>query len=510
MAGALMMLVFSASLEDVHSLWTDKYLRHIIGFTFYQAIISTFLTLMISLFIARALVRQPHWLHHSLLRFFFKYVFVLPVLMPSLMVILVLVTLYGQQGWVNDAFRVLGIESVQFLYGTSAIILAHCFMNIPLATRFYQHALQTIPTGQSLLAQQLGFNRYHLWQHLEWPAIKQNLPQACRLIFLMCFTSFTIVLALGGGPDRATLEVVIFQALRFDFDLPRAALLSFLQIILCSLWVYGTHRWQGSGVAWWVGADLGQNPPYQATRLSKIIDFMAIMVALIGIGLPLCSFLSLPFEAWQTSWWWQEPTLWRALFNSLLIALGAGLVATYLALNLGYWTQGWGSGLSRSLGWMVLVTPPFVIGTGLFLLLRNEINILQWGLVIVSFINGIMVFPFALALIQPQWQRQRSRHDILCQSLGISGWARFRHIEWPLLRRVVGYSFAICAGLSIGNYTVIAFFAQPGNPTLATLLFESMARNRQGEASAIALVMILLFIIFFGLFERGRHRHVTV
>ena len=43
--------------------------------------------------------------------------------------------------------------------------------------------------------------------------------------FMLCFTSFTIVLALGGGPQNSTLEVAIYQAIFFEFDLPKAALL---------------------------------------------------------------------------------------------------------------------------------------------------------------------------------------------------------------------------------------------------------------------------------------------
>jgi thiamine transport system permease protein len=47
---------------------------------------------------------------------------------------------------------------------------------------------------------------------------------------MLCATSFTLVLVLGGGPAATTLEVAIYQALRFDFDPGRAVLLSFIQV----------------------------------------------------------------------------------------------------------------------------------------------------------------------------------------------------------------------------------------------------------------------------------------
>ena len=52
-------------------------------------------------------------------------------------------------------------------------------------------------------------------------------------MFLLCFKSFAIVLALGGGPSRATLEVAIYEALKIDLDFSRAAWLALLQLAIC-------------------------------------------------------------------------------------------------------------------------------------------------------------------------------------------------------------------------------------------------------------------------------------
>ena len=49
------------------------------------------------------------------------------------------------------------------------------------------------------------------------------------LVFLLCMTSFAVALTLGGGPRATTLELAIYQAVRFDFDLGRAAWLALIQ-----------------------------------------------------------------------------------------------------------------------------------------------------------------------------------------------------------------------------------------------------------------------------------------
>ena len=70
------------------------------------------------------------------------------------------------------------------------------------------------------------------FRFIEWPVMRAALPGVAGLVFMLCITSFTLVLTLGGGPRATTLEVAIYQALRFDFDPARAVTLTVLQIVL--------------------------------------------------------------------------------------------------------------------------------------------------------------------------------------------------------------------------------------------------------------------------------------
>src|SRR5690606_42104588 len=70
---------------------------------------------------------------------------------------------------------------------------------------------------------------------IEWPVIRRNLPGMIGLLFMLCVTSFTTVLTLGGGPRATTLEVAIYQSLHFDFDPGRAVALTFTQLALTLL-----------------------------------------------------------------------------------------------------------------------------------------------------------------------------------------------------------------------------------------------------------------------------------
>src|SRR5690606_38151687 len=116
------------------------------------------------------------------------------------------------------------------IYGLSGILVAHVFFNLPLATRLLVEALDTIPADQWRLASQLGMRPGATFRLLEWPTIRASLPATAGLVFMLCITSFTVVLAPGGAPGSTSIEVATSQALRFAFEPARAVALTVAQI----------------------------------------------------------------------------------------------------------------------------------------------------------------------------------------------------------------------------------------------------------------------------------------
>ena len=137
------------------------------------------------------------------------------------------------------------------IYGLGGVLLAHVFLNAPLMLRVLTGSLAGIPASQWRLSSQWGLSPLQRFQLIEWPAIRRVIPGLLALVFLVCFTSFSLVLMLGGGPSVTTLEVSIYTALRFDFNLPLAALLSCFQLGICSL-----------VVLIWLPLQVPRGPPY--------------------------------------------------------------------------------------------------------------------------------------------------------------------------------------------------------------------------------------------------------
>jgi thiamine transport system permease protein len=121
---------------------------------------------------------------------------------------------------------------VDILAGLQGILLAHVFFNMPMATRLFLQALENIPGEQRQIAAQLGMRGWSFFRFVEWPWLRRQIPPVAALIFMLCFASFATVLSLGGGPQATTIELAIYQALSYDYDPGRAALLAMCRWLL--------------------------------------------------------------------------------------------------------------------------------------------------------------------------------------------------------------------------------------------------------------------------------------
>ncbi len=471
--------------------WQDAYLRQVIFFSLWQATLSTVFSVGLGLLVARAFARFGDFPLRSLILGLFG----LPLVVPVVAAVLGIVSVYGSQGWLP-----LGSK----LYGINGILLAHLFFNLPLSVRLLLPVWSTIPQQHWRISSQLGMSNWQQWKHIEWSALRESLPSISILVFMLCLTSFAVVLTLGGGPKSTTLEVAIYQSLRFDFDPEQAVILALLQLSLSALLAI-------------IAAKLSHLPDIEPNLNlhnlsipvdSKIIPFTLILCAVIFVGTPLLSMLidALKGPVFQVL---SDAGLWRAAGFSALIGLSAASIAVTLGwLLLSASAESAYAGNKRLAQWLELsgsviyVVPPLVIGTGLFILLSQLVNVFEWAIVIVILINGIMGLPFVIRTLGTAMRQNTQRYQRLCHSLDISGWQRFWQIDLPLLRKPLGLSAALVTVLSMGDLGVIALFGSPETATLPLLLYQRLSAYQMPQAAVIAVFLLSCCLLAFWLLER--------
>ena len=133
--------------------------------------------------------------------------------------------------------------------------------------------------------------------------------------------------------------------------------------------------------------------------------------------------------------------------------------------------------------------PPIVIGAGWFCCCATVVDVFAVAPIMVVAVNAVMAMPFAIRAVRPAYDAASERHERLCLLLGISGWTRFRLVDWPSLRRPLGTAFAFAMALSLGDLGVIALFGSDSVQTLPYLLLARMGSYRTADAAGLALLL---------------------
>ncbi|HMB24901.1 MAG TPA: ABC transporter permease subunit, partial [Anaerolineales bacterium] len=198
---------------------------NVLLFTFYQAALSTLLTLLLGLPSAYLFARYD-FRGKSLLRALTA----VPFMLPTVVVAAGFSALLGPRGLVHNIFP---LSSFDFIGTLTAILIAHVFYNMTISIRVIGNALSSLDPKLEAAARSLGADSFHVWWKVILPILRPSILAASLLVFLFDFTSFGVILLLGGS-QFATLEVEIYLRVLKLPNLPLAALLSIIQLI-CTL-----------------------------------------------------------------------------------------------------------------------------------------------------------------------------------------------------------------------------------------------------------------------------------
>ena len=465
-------------------------------FTLIQACLSAGLSVALAIPVARALARR-RFVGRRLLISLLGAPFILPVIVA----ILGLLTVFGRAGWFSSGLALLGLEPVQ-IYGLHGVVLAHVFFNLPLATRLVLQGWQEIPAERFRLAAQLGADARAMRQLLEFPMLKRIVPGALAVVFAICLSSFAVALTLGGGPRATTIELAIYQAFRFDFDLGRAALLSGLQLVLT-----GAAALVAVRVSAGEGFGTGLDRPLQrwdgSTAGARIVDGLWIVLAAGFLLLPLSAIVLAGLPGMLTL----TAAVWWAALNSILVAALSTVLLLLLALPMATAVALGRGGVIELAGILGLAASPLVIGTGLFIVIYPIADPFSLALPVTALVNAVMTLPFALRILVPRARAVVGRYGRLALSLDMRGGAFVWRVLLPRMRPQIGFAAGLAAALSMGDLGVIALFADPEFATLPLQVYRLMGAYRMETAAAAALLLLALSMAAFWILDRGGRWH---
>ena len=486
------------------ALLSDSYFHSILTFSIKQALLSALLSVILAWPVARALYYLPDLPAHRIFLAFCLLCFV----MPTLVLITGLVSLLGRSG-VMSPFVASIMGGEWNLYGINGILLAHIYLNMPFAVRVFYQQFTSIPDSSWKLAMQLKLSRWQRLRIIEWRSLRSTALVLLGFIFVLCFNSFAIVLALGGGPKSTTLEVAIYQALKYDFNISEALMLAWVQLLIAGGLFLMVSRF---GSSHWLSVDTARED-WKPVPIGWRSWLMKCSYCLVWVAL-LLPVLALFAGVTQGDLLRIE---WSALLKPTLITLGLGLLSASFGMGLAYamltpirqmnvLAQPRKRVLLEWIATHALVAPAMVMSVGLFIFLLPIIDIDRWGIVFVAILNTALVVPFAIQKLKPRLYQFDAQYDALTRSLKLKGRQRWA-IEWPFIRAVFLSTYALVLVLSMGDVAIFSIFGAKDWTTLPWLIYGYAGTYRIAEASIASIVLLSFCALILLLFEKVQARH---
>ncbi len=494
--------------QVVHPLW----------FTIWQALLSTLLTLALGLPAAYVMARFSFPGKTVL-----QVLTTLPFILPTIVVAVAFNALLGPRGWANILLmRLLGLADppIQVMNSLGLILLAHVFYNTTLVIRIVGSAWTQLDVRQEQAARVLGASSLKVAWEVTLPLLRPAILAASLLVFLFDFTSFGVILLLG-GPRFATLEVEIYnQALQL-FNLPLAGLLSAIQL-LCTLLLTVVYARLGEKQPVPLMPRLhgeGTRPPRGWRQKLLVAGMVIVLLALLVsplAALALRSVTSLDanrpgqgpatrgltldyyrqlFINPQQSIFYVPPV--QAARNSLAYALAT----TLLSLSLGFLAV-YAIYLQRRRSqthWMeaIFMLPlgasAVTLGLGFILVFNRpplDVRSFPW---LVPVAHSLVALPFVVRTLQPVLQSIPGSLRQSAAVLGASPWRVWLEVDLPIMLRAVLVSAILSFTISLGEFGATSFLARPEYPTLPIAIFRFLSLPgalNYGQALAMATVLL--------------------
>ena len=482
---------------------TKGSLRRAAWFTLWQAVVSTVITLAFALPGAYVLARYE---------FPGRKVVMAAVTVPFVLPTVVVGTAYLALLRPDGPF---GIDLRQTVW---AILIAHVFFNYAVVVRTVGSFWRLLDPRIEEAARVLGATRFQAFRYATLPLLAPSIAAAASIVFLFTFTSFGVVLILGGF-SFATLEVAVWREATINLDLAVSAALAIVQLVGVSaaLVAYSRYQQRRARGLNLVSSTTTARSPRSIQQWLAVGGILTVTIAYLGAPLWFLVTRSLSTEAGMSFTYYQaliagttrfvDPI--AALANSLRFATMATLLASAVGLSAAVAISrrpGRSGARLDTLLMLPLGTSAVTIGLGFLVAFDWPID-LRASPLLIPVAHALVAIPFVIRTATPVLRSVRARLFEAASVLGASPRQAFRAVELPIVARaaLVGAGFAFA--VSLGEFGATAFLARPNQPTITTAIFRLLGQPGAatfGQAMALSTVLMVLTTVVIMAIDRFR------
>lgn len=486
-----------------------------LGFTFYQALLSMLLTLVLGLPAAYVFARFD-FPGKKLLRTLTS----IPFILPTVVVAASINTLIGPNGWLNLLLmKLFSLDTapIQFVNSLGAILVAHVFYNLSVVIRLVGTAWAQLDNRLVQAARVLGASSRRAFLEISLPLLAPVILSASMLVFMFDFTSFGVVLLLG-GPQNATLEVEIYTQAMYFLNLPMAGVLSVIQLAVTFLIMLVYTRLGKKSTTSHPQADTLRRP---ASKQAKALVAVIVIALVVAQVLPLVSLASSSFTRMEAARGERGEVqtgltldYYRQLFvnqrqsifyvppaTAIRNSVYYGLITVLIATSLGTLASFALNKPAKANRWMdpVMMLPmgtsAVTLGLGFILVFNKPPIDLRTFPILLPIAHSLVAMPFVIRTMKPAIASIPANIRQAAAVLGASPLRIWREVDLPLISRAVTVSALFSFTISLGEFGATSFLTRPEMPTIPVAIYRYLSQPgaaNYGQAMAMATILMLV------------------
>jgi len=484
-----------------------------IQFSFKQALLSTLATLLLG-FPAAYLFGRFRFPGRKLLRLLST----LPFILPTVVVAAGFNALLGMNGWINNILmRLFDLSEAPIqMFGTlGAIILAHVFYNTSIFIRIAGTAWERLDRNIEDAARVLSASPWQSLRKVTLPLLMPSIISATLLVFLFDFTSFGVILLMGGA-QFATIEVEIYIQTTQFLNLRLAGMLSLLQLVFSmSITALGRRIDKMSFTPVIPVVDEGnlRKPDNLWKRVFiPIMVFMLVAVMVVPVlalvlralmvppGENAADGLRLSLRNFQRIFINQRDALFFvppfiALRNSILFASTATMLAVVLGGFIAITTR-WSKKIGDVLDTLIMLplgTSAVTLGLGYLLAFSGSRTLIKYYPLLIPIAHALIALPFVVRILQPAIQSIPEQQHYAAVMLGVAPRKLWWKVDVPMIKKPLITSAIYAFAISLGEFGATTFLSRPEIPTLPVAIFRYLGlpgMENYGKAMAMAVILL--------------------
>ena len=422
---------------------------------------------------------------------FYKILFTLPMLIPSISHGLGLINLFGTNGIISKVF---GFDII----GSTGIIIGSVMYSFPIAFLMLDDGFNYIDDNMYYAAKVLGLNKWQTFKKVTLCYMKKPLLSAIFAVFTMVFTDYGVPLAVGG--KFITLPVFLYKDVIGLLDFSKGTMIGLFLLIpaIISFIVDNFSKDYSSG-------DFNNCYDEEENKIKTILIKIFMFIVILFIFVVLGSFIYYAFV--------DNPALNNSLslkhleyvigdnlagymLNSLLISIVTALLGTFISYMAAYFTARRKNFITKIIHILVIITlaiPGIVLGLAYSISFKNTPIYNTFIIIILVNIIHFIASPYLMAY--NALLKLNQNYEVVAKTCNISIFRIIIDVIVPCSKTTILEMMSYFFINSMITISAVTFLFNTNTMPLSLLINTYEGNMMLGEAAIISIIILIFNLI---------------